>query len=61
MGIFQSIYALGMFAGPATAGLIADAIGLAGLFFVISLFPIIGLVSALAWLRGIDPKTTTAN
>ncbi|HCU73798.1 MAG TPA: hypothetical protein DGO43_08315 [Chloroflexi bacterium] len=60
MGIFQSIYALGMFAGPATAGLIADAIGLAGLFFVISLFPIIGLVSALVWLRGIDPKTTTA-
>jgi MFS family permease len=61
MGIFQSIYALGMFAGPATAGLIADAIGLAGLFFVISLFPILGLVSALVWLRGIDPPTTTTN
>ena len=61
MGVFQSIYALGMFAGPAAAGLIADAIGLTGLFFVISVFPILGLLSALAWLRGIYNPTTAAN
>ncbi|GIX48473.1 MAG: MFS transporter [Candidatus Tectimicrobiota bacterium] len=32
MGLFQAIYAVGMFAGPATAGLIGSLAGYAGLF-----------------------------
>ena len=50
MGVFQSVYAIGMFAGPATAGLIADAIGMDALFLVVSLFPILSVVAALLWL-----------
>jgi MFS family permease len=50
MGVFQSVYAIGMFAGPAVAGIIADAIGIKGLFLFIAAFPILGAISALAWL-----------
>lgn len=44
MGIFQAIYAIGMFGGPATAGAIADFIGLSGLFVLLG---IMALASAL--------------
>ena len=50
MGVFQSVYAIGMFTGPAVAGVIADAIGMTGLFLVVSLFPILSVVAALRWL-----------
>jgi len=50
MGVFQSIYAIGMFSGPAVAGIIADAIGMTGLFLIVSLFPILSIVAALRWL-----------
>jgi len=33
MGIFQAVYAVGMFGGPILAGVVADAVGLAGVFF----------------------------
>ena len=36
MGIHQAVYALGMFAGPWLAGLIADAVGLRLMFVVVS-------------------------
>ena len=32
MGMHQSIYAIGMFSGPAVAGVIADAVGLPAMF-----------------------------
>ena len=50
MGVFQSVYAIGMFAGPAVAGIIADAIGITGLFLFIAAFPILGAAAVLAWM-----------
>jgi MFS family permease len=50
MGVFQAVYAIGMFAGPTVAGLVADRLGMNGLFFFIAGFPILGLVVALGWL-----------
>ena len=50
MGVFQSVYAIGMFAGPAVAGIIADAIGITGLFLFVAAFPVVGALSALVWL-----------
>ena len=32
MGFFQSVYAIGMFSGPWLSGMLADAIGLSGMF-----------------------------
>ncbi len=37
MGVYQAVYAVGMFAGPASAGLIGDALGMASVFFVSTL------------------------
>jgi len=34
MGIFQAVYALGMFGGPAASGLIADHLGLSTMFLI---------------------------
>ena len=50
MGVFQAVYAIGMFAGPTVAGLVAERLGMHGLFFFVAAFPILGLVVALAWL-----------
>ena len=52
MGVFQSIYAIGMFTGPAVAGVIADALGMNGLFLTVALFPLLSVVAALRWLPG---------
>lgn len=37
MGVFQAVYALGMFLGPASAGIIAASLGLTGAFVVSAL------------------------
>ena len=34
MGVFQAVYAIGMFLGPASAGLIAESLGLTGAFLI---------------------------
>jgi MFS family permease len=34
MGVFQAVYALGMFAGPATAGYFGDAFGISSVFYI---------------------------
>ncbi len=47
MGIFQAMYAFGMFIGPMIVGLIADTVGLTQGFWTLGL---IGLVSAAATL-----------
>jgi len=33
MGVFQAVYALGMFAGPAMSGVVADGWGISGMFY----------------------------
>lgn len=44
MGAFQAIYALGMTAGPALSGLIADGLGLSAVFWVTGLMCLVGLL-----------------
>ena len=49
MGVFQAVYAIGMFAGPATAGAVAEAIGLSGLFVFVGFLALGGaLIAAVA-------------
>ena len=47
MGVFQAVYALGMFAGPAFSGFIADGLGIAGMFYSV------GMLCFVAALLGI--------
>ena len=43
MGVFQAVYAIGMFLGPATAGVIAEALGLGDAFLISGLMCVAGL------------------
>lgn len=47
MGVFQAVYAIGMFLGPATAGAVADAVGLSGAFIIAGAVSAIAAVAAL--------------
>jgi len=47
MGVFQSLYALGMFVGPVAVGAIADAVGLDAGFWLCGVAGLLGL--GLAW------------
>ena len=49
MGLFQAIYAIGMFAGPLSTGIIGQVAGLEAPFYVIGVFTVLaaGLVFAL--------------
>lgn len=47
MGFFQSIYALGMFAGPAVSGVAAGYLGLNGAFYTAAV--VSGLGTVLSW------------
>ena len=47
MGVFQSLYALGMFAGPVVVGMAADAAGLGAGFWLCAVAGLLGL--GLAW------------
>lgn len=40
MGIFQALYAIGMFAGPAALGWLAEGLGLPAMFWLTSLLPL---------------------
>ncbi len=55
MGVFQAIYAIGMFLGPATAGAVADAVGLSGAFIIAGAVSVIAAVAALI-LLGTDKR-----
>lgn len=48
MGGFQAIYALGMTAGPALSGLVADSFGLSWVFVSTAVLCLLGIVPALA-------------
>jgi MFS family permease len=45
MGVFQAVYALGMWAGPATSGFLGDAFGLSSVFIVAGVVTL-----AAAWI-----------
>ena len=47
MGVFQAVYAIGMFLGPAVSGVLADLLGLEGVFVLIAALSIVGAVAGL--------------
>ncbi len=51
MGVYQAIYAIGMFTGPMTAGAFADAFGLSGAFIMSGTVSVIAAVAALILLE----------
>lgn len=53
MGIFQAIYAIGMVSGPVVAGLVADSLGLASVFYLLAG---VALVCAAAGLARVIPR-----
>ncbi len=44
MGVFQAVYALGMFAGPASTGVIGDALGMTAIFVVAGVASVVGVL-----------------
>ena len=44
MGVYQAVYALGMFFGPASAGFVAEGIGLTGAFLLSTAICLAGAV-----------------
>lgn len=52
MGLFQSIYAIGMFAGPWLSGMLADAIGMQPMFGVVGVACLALGVLGTRWLIG---------
>lgn len=60
MGFFQSIYAVGMFAGPAVAGVMADSFGLQGAFYTAAAVMAVATAIAGGWLPRFFPKEAPA-
>ena len=56
MGVYQAIYALGMTVGPASAGLVAEGLGVDGALRVTGVMTLLGL--ALAWRALIEREPT---
>ena len=50
MGVYQAVYAIGMFLGPTTAGAVADAVGLSGAFIIAGTVSVIAAAAALILL-----------
>jgi MFS family permease len=40
MGIHQAVYAVGMFTGPWIGGILADAVGIRGMFAIVAAFSV---------------------
>lgn len=47
MGVFQAVYALGMFVGPATAGFLAEALGFPSIFLIAGLVTLVAIPMVL--------------
>ncbi len=56
MGFFQAIYALGMFAGPTFGGVVADILGLKGMFISTGALCLAGSALALVGIPKERPK-----
>ncbi|MHB0869864.1 MAG: MFS transporter [Chloroflexota bacterium] len=52
MGVFQAVYALGMFAGPASTGVIGDGFGLGAVFAVAGMASLLGVAVVAAGVPG---------
>jgi MFS family permease len=51
MGVYQAIYAVGMFAGPFVAGWVNGALGLAGGFYIAAAVALFSCAAAWLWRR----------
>jgi MFS transporter, DHA1 family, multidrug resistance protein len=51
MGVYQSVYAVGMFTGPWLSGLLADALGIHPMFFLTAIVILIMGLSGAYWLN----------
>ncbi len=60
MGFFQSIYALGMFGGPAISGVVAERFGLDGAFFAAAFVLVVGGIASVLWLPRAVPSAKSA-
>ena len=60
MGVFQAVYALGMFLGPATSGALAEWLGLDRMFLVVAALSIMGALAAARWLGRDEPRPKRA-
>ena len=47
MGSYQALYAIGMLAGPAVSGIVADASGIDAVFWVSAVVTVFGVLLAL--------------
>ena len=54
MGLHQSVYAIGMFAGPALSGIIADAIGIQPMLGITAFACLVLGLSGTRWLQHED-------
>jgi MFS family permease len=50
MGVFQAVYALGMFLGPVTAGALGQWLGLNQVFWLIAATSLLGGLAAARWM-----------
>jgi len=55
MGVFQAVYAIGMFAGPLTSGFLGSELGLSTVFYLAALFSL--LIAILAFLPIFSRRT----
>ena len=51
MGVFQAVYAIGMFVGPMTAGAVADLLGLGGAFILSGAVSVFAALTALVLIK----------
>ena len=56
MGVYQSIYALGMTLGPAFSGLFAQQWGIWGVYLTNGVLLIVAIIVAAIWLRTGEPQ-----
>jgi predicted MFS family arabinose efflux permease len=60
MGVYQAIYAVGMFAGPAVSGPVAEAWGIAAVFYLSAAVTLGGLALAYLWPRAFRASSDAA-
>ncbi len=55
MGIHQAVYAIGMFTGPWIGGILADAVGIRGMFAIVAVFSVAAPSAFMTLHRNFSP------
>ena len=56
MGVFQGVYALGMFLGPVSAGVLGEWLGLERVFLLIGALMVLGALAAARYVAHGDDR-----